>query len=897
MIFNNNSFNPNSTDKTFYSFWQCLWGFFRFKLLIIIRNMRFSSLFSYLLIIFSTLYSLSGQRFPCDGKLIVSSNDGQGTSISHPVVLPFSLPFFTPVVRYNNAGFDAVGFNSADNFIYAVLDDSNIIARLKSDYTYDTLGIVTEVDTLRTNAGDCTADGQYLCYDYLLNEILVFDVVSDFRLDERIELYWDPSSANSGPFNTRIYDFAIDPNDPESAYAFQNRHNYQGREPEATRGHLLKINLDFNSANLGMVTPVVAIDEQSITHVGGLLFSLDSGLYAYGSIESGENPPQTKFFGIDTRTGEVADWNAIISKAELGDGCSCPYVFTFRSIVPTEGMLCNGDVKVFKLEINNGSFNSVDDILLIDTLPDGMVIEAVGGIMENNYETITGYGTNLLTISGLDIPPKTKVTINIDVRSIDAATGPNYNQAFLYEMPERFEGSIKTDDVTTQVEFGDPSLFIVTPLDLPKVEWEVQGPTDCLLANDGFVRLKSEQFPVGQEYVVKMRNRIGWEESVFNVFVEEDNSFVLDSLIPGEYEVFEVRSLSDRCSQSIKDTMIIIEAPHENLQLAVSTNSPICEGETLFLNSEITEGATTRWTGPILYGADNLNPFIDEASSERSGEYRIVASYGFCEREDSIDVIVHPTINADIGGDTEYCERDKLQITAIGAGERLTYRWTGPQGFNFNNRNLEIEFVSKADEGYYEVFLDNGACQDTAGIDVSVLVTPMINYTDVVISDFCDPVILQPDVIGAELISYNWSPQEGLSCGDCQSPEIVDEVQSEYQLVAQNNNSCSDSILIEVILDKDRMAYTPNIFVKESPSQNDRFTFFPGCIVDKVIQLEIYDRWGDIVFENSGRENDALSWSGFVQGKPASSGVYVWLAKVELIDGTIELLSGNITLL
>jgi len=859
--------------------------------------MKRSSLISLLIIVLCSLSSLYGQRFPCDGKFLVSSNDGQGTSISHPVILPFSLPFFTPIVRYNNAGFDAVGFNAADNFIYAVQENSNIVARLKSDYTFDTLGIVSEVDILRTNAGDCTPEGQYLCYDYSLNEILVFDVIEEFGLNRRVELYWDPASDNVGPFNTRIYDFAIDPNDPMTAYAFQNQFNYQGREPDATKGNILRININLNSSNLGMVTPVVAIDEQSIMSVGGLLFSPDSGLYAYGSIDEGENPAQTKFFGINTRTGEVADWNAIMPKANFGDGCSCPFVFTFRSIVPTEGMLCNGDLKEFKLEINNGSFNSVDDILLIDTLPDGMIIEAVGGIMESDYETITGYGTNQLQIKGLDIPAKTKVTITIDVKSIDAATGPNYNQGFLYNLPERFEGIIKTDDVTTQVEFGDPSLFIVTPLDLPEVTWEVQGPTDCLIANDGFVKLTSTQFPVGQEYEVKLRNRIGWEETVFNVFVNEENSFVLDSLLPGEYEVFEVRSLSDRCSQSIQDTMIILEAPHENLQLAVSSNSPICEGETLQLNSELSSGGNIRWTGPILFGADENNPSIIEATADRSGEYRIMASYGFCEREDSIVIKVNPTINATIDGSTEYCERDLLQISAVGAGEDLTYIWNGPNEIISTNQIVEIAGISQEDEGYYEVVIYNGACNDTVGSIINVLVTPTIVYEDEIEPDFCYPVFLSPDINGSQDIAYRWSPQEGLSCNDCQSPEVVGVVQDRYQLVAKNANLCADSTSVDIILNKDRIAYAPNIFIKNSRTENGRFSLFPGCIINKVNRLEIFDRWGGLVFENFSQQSEGLSWDGYIQSREANSGVYVWYAEVELVDGTVEYLSGNITLL
>ena len=113
--------------------------------------------------------------------------------------------------------FDALGFNSKDNFIYGVQQNSNAIVKLRRNNTYDTVGIVGIVDTLHSFAGDCISDGLYMCHDGILNQILVFNVIDDFKLIDRINLFWDPSSQNSGPFRTRIYDFAIDPNNPNIA--------------------------------------------------------------------------------------------------------------------------------------------------------------------------------------------------------------------------------------------------------------------------------------------------------------------------------------------------------------------------------------------------------------------------------------------------------------------------------------------------------------------------------------------------------------------------------------------------------------------------------------------------------------------------------------------------------
>jgi len=68
--------------------------------------------------------------------------------------------------------------------------------------------------------------------------------------------------------------------------------------------------------------------------------------------------------------------------------------------------------------------------------------------------------------------------------------------------------------------------------------------------------------------------------------------------------------------------------------------------------------------------------------------------------------------------------------------------------------------------------------------------------------------------------------------------------------------------------------------------------------VAEVEYLAIFDRWGDMVFEaeNLVPNNLAAGWNGNWQGKPASSGVYVWLARLRLINGALILEKGEVNL-
>ncbi len=841
--------------------------------------------------------ALSGQRFSCDGQLLVATYDGSSTAILRPVYIPFNPPFLSPFVRYLDQSFDALGFNAKDNYIYGIKENTNTIVKLKKDSSFDIVGAVSIVDTLKSNAGDCTPEGLYMFHDYGLNQILVFDVVDGFELLDRIDLFWDPSSSNSGDFRSQIFDFAIDPNNPSVAYAHQGAFEHPSLAPAATRGYLLQINLDFDDPNLGMVTPFQFVDRNAVTHLGGLVFDSQSSLYGFGSSDTGLNPTQNRFYSINPFGGDVSQVLTHIPESVYSDGCSCPYSFSFTSLIPLTGIYCNNDLQEFTLILENNAFIGLDGVILTDTFPDGMMIEEISSTFKGNISLGTGIGSNILEISDLEIPGKTIIEIRIKVRTIDAKVGDAYNQGFLRNLPARFEGEMRSDQLGTQL-VGDPSLYSVCARELEDVTWQIISPTDCIEANDGKIIFSSPQFFSGQEFEVGLRNKIGWEETITQVVIDDNNSFTVDSISPGDYQVFNLRSLSENCSLAIEDTTVLVEPPNDLLVLEAMTNSPICEGESLLLDGSVSPAGSIRWTGPRSFGSDLSFATIENTEENRTGEYKVVGTYGFCEQIKYLDVDVKLPVDASIIGKSEYCERDSLLLSAVGEGN-LEHSWTGPNGLVLEDSILVNANVNSDAEGYYEVISTNGACYDTSSIEVSVLPTPTLTLDDVIMTDFCDLVILNPEITGDNDVSYQWFPSEGLSCSDCLNPQIQPLVQSSYQLKVENSFLCTDSALVKIVLDKDKLVHAANVFQLASTVGNNKFQVFPGCVVHYIHNLNIFDRWGNIVF-SSGADSpdDPLAvWDGFIQNSSAGIGVYIWFAKIELVDGTIQYLTGDVTLL
>ncbi|MFK7971773.1 MAG: PKD domain-containing protein [Bacteroidia bacterium] len=86
--------------------------------------------------------------------------------------------------------------------------------------------------------------------------------------------------------------------------------------------------------------------------------------------------------------------------------------------------------------------------------------------------------------------------------------------------------------------------------------------------------------------------------------------------------------------------------------------------------------------------------------------------------------------------------------------------------------------------------------------------------------------------------------------------------------------------------------YTPNAFTPNDDGKNDRFyVVAPGV---RSLTLEIYDRWGKLIFETTDLEG---GWDGTYKGKAVPEGVYVFRLTGTGTNGTKVNTAGSITLI
>lgn len=80
-----------------------------------------------------------------------------------------------------------------------------------------------------------------------------------------------------------------------------------------------------------------------------------------------------------------------------------------------------------------------------------------------------------------------------------------------------------------------------------------------------------------------------------------------------------------------------------------------------------------------------------------------------------------------------------------------------------------------------------------------------------------------------------------------------------------------------------------NVFSPDDDGLNDFFTLFTNEDGREIRHLNLYNHWGDHVFERHhfAPNDERLGWDGTFRGKPVPPGVFAWWAEVEFVDGRV----------
>ncbi len=144
-----------------------------------------------------------------------------------------------------------------------------------------------------------------------------------------------------------------------------------------------------------------------------------------------------------------------------------------------------------------------------------------------------------------------------------------------------------------------------------------------------------------------------------------------------------------------------------------------------------------------------------------------------------------------------------------------------------------------------------------------------------------------------------WWPLEGLTGFGGPAAAVSPKISTLYTIWVRNANGCVATDQVNVKVRKGSRVYAPTAFSPNGDGQNDRFTLFAGPDVVAINTFRIFDRWGNMVYEAGPIEpnDESLGWDGTLNGMEMDPAVFVFYAEVELVDGLVEVVEGDLVLL
>jgi gliding motility-associated-like protein len=325
-----------------------------------------------------------------------------------------------------------------------------------------------------------------------------------------------------------------------------------------------------------------------------------------------------------------------------------------------------------------------------------------------------------------------------------------------------------------------------------------------------------------------------------------------------------------------------------------TTNSPVCEHETILLQAPYDSTLTYEWSGPNGFVADSIfidtvNNFyveaiFDASENDHQGFYTLVVTdtrSGCASTEYAVLVIVNKfpdNILADNDGPVCEGEDVQLTVTSIFGAE---YVWTGPDNFYSTDQNPVVEDVDPdVNAGTYEVTIVlEGCVSQTAETEVLIYRNPIADAgEDLTIEE---GTIFQLDGTGSiDAIDFAWVGEDQSYFDDPTRPNPIIGLNGPlpardepyvFVLTVYSEFGCTNSDTVLVFVYETVDLVIPNVITPNGDGANDTWVVtYLDNLEDYV--LSIYARGGSLVFKTNNYGND---WSGVgIDGDDLPAGTY-----------------------
>lgn len=277
---------------------------------------------------------------------------------------------------------------------------------------------------------------------------------------------------------------------------------------------------------------------------------------------------------------------------------------------------------------------------------------------------------------------------------------------------------------------------------------------------------------------------------------------------------------------------------------------------------------------------------LDNIRFSKAGQFQVKLTYlDFgCEKIklDTVEVWPNPSlllIDSNLSQCTPF--NGEYLATATDAN-KPNFTWYLDSSFASSNDTLT---VSISDTGYHDISLrliTDSLCIDTVDIYakniIHVLDTPIADFslTEYEVNMFDNNMDPYFEVFDAshDAIKLRYYLEDTLISKERDFEIVVPDTGTfDIHQIAVHENGCKDTTYQKFRLEPQYLIYIPNSFTPDEDGINE--TWFPKVFVENEFLLQIYDRWGQVVYQTDDKE---MGWNGRHknQGSECPIGVYTY---------------------
>jgi gliding motility-associated-like protein len=228
-------------------------------------------------------------------------------------------------------------------------------------------------------------------------------------------------------------------------------------------------------------------------------------------------------------------------------------------------------------------------------------------------------------------------------------------------------------------------------------------------------------------------------------------------------------------------------------------------------------------------------------------------------------------------------------------GVKTFYYQYSLDGQEFSSINL---FNNLAAGKHTIIIQDRKGCLDTMEVNITEPEKVVAHAGSDVEIDLGDFIDLNANATPLNFYNYTWYRGDSIECNTCQNTKAIPFNDGYYAVQAMDDNGCVgvDSFFVRVR--KNYFVYPPNVFSPNGDNINDYFSIVGSKSLVNIDELQIFDRWGNLLFDGENIvPGSGRGWNGRSGDQACNPGVYVYLIKAKFIDGHIETVSGDLTLI